>query len=73
MNVTTIVFDLPGRAEPASSSRRMPLWTPLASFARQMYARARRAGYFRPVRVVIRIRLGHRDEAVEPYENPEFV
>jgi hypothetical protein len=73
MNGTTIIFDLPGHTEPASSPRSIPLWTPLASFARHMYARAGRAGYFKPVRVVIRIQRRNRERVAEPYENPEFV
>ena len=73
MNTTTFVFDLSAQTAPAPTPRRIALGTHLASFARRMYARARHAGYFKPVRVVVRIQLPHRQRHAEPYENPEFV
>ena len=74
MNTTTIVFNPLSHLKPASSNTHsIPLWTPLASFARGMCARVRRAGYFKPVQVVIRIQLRSRERPAEPYENPEFV
>ena len=73
MDTTTFVFELAGHTASAPSPRRVALWTHFASFARRMYARARQAGYFKPVRVVIRIQLPNRERNVEPYEKPEFV
>jgi hypothetical protein len=61
-----------GHAEPPQRCE-IPLWTPVVSFARSMCARARRAGYFRAVRVRVLIRIGGKKSATEPYENPEFV
>ena len=71
MNTTTFVFEPLGHTQ--APSRRVALWTFFISFAPRMYARARQAGYFKPVRVVIRIRRANRGRDVEPYENPEFV
>ena len=73
MNTTIFVFELPGHTAPAPSPRRVALRTRFASFACRIYARARQAGYFKPVRVVIRIQLPKRERNAEPYDKPEFV